>query len=318
MHEGERLRDFRGHTWRRLAIWASGSCARALGRLQRLIPARSRVRHDQVASPDPTRSSHGERPNPSNVQLLATLAAREFGWLGLQEFTQRLEGVLDEIARRAMHEQPVSRRILHPAVHGEEARSRDNGLAVQLQTLQQACLSLRASPLLSPRALQAPRETLGLVREALDAETGAGRMAVSCNAQARCTLSRAEHELQGDAGTLDEAGVRLAQAFAIVGELMDEGEEWLPGVAYRGLARVRRDIASHLQDLGLALATPASACATASVPVPLPVDATLATLSLAHRAAGNPLAAQAIEELSSCLITLAGRCECLSQELSPG
>jgi cyclic beta-1,2-glucan synthetase len=111
------------------------------------------------------------RTSPTNVglYLLATVAARDFGWIGLLDAVERLEATLDTLFRmdrfRGHHYNWYDTRTLRP-LDPPYVSSVDSGnLAGHLTALAQACLERIDQPLLAPSALTGIGDALALVRE---------------------------------------------------------------------------------------------------------------------------------------------------------
>ena len=115
--------------------------------------------------------AHRSSPTNFGLYLLAVVAARDFGWIGLSETVERLDATmetLEELPRFHGHfynwYETSELRTLEP----KYISSVDSGnCAGHLLTLSQACMEMKQSPLLSGAALKGIDDTLRLVRDAL-------------------------------------------------------------------------------------------------------------------------------------------------------
>lgn len=254
--------------------------------------------------------AHRSSPTNFGMYLLSVVAARDFGWLGLHELIERLSATFGTLRRlerfRGHFLNWYDTRTLAPLLPAYVSTVDSGNLAGHLLALRQALLALHAGPLLAPRAMLAPRDAFELVRDAFHPAEGGATVKASHEALVRDILQRVERELGSRAGSLGDARARLRRAFHLIGDLMDDGEQWLPAAAYRALAMARRDVASHLNDLELVLPPGTHA---ASPVAQLPVDASLARLS----ATGD---ASSTTALSVVLLELAADCERIAAEMS--
>ena len=111
------------------------------------------------------------RTSPTNIglYLLATVAARDFGWIGLLDCVERLEATLDTLFRmdrfRGHHYNWYDTRSLRP-LDPPYVSSVDSGnLAGHLTALAHACIEQIERALLAPNALTGIQDALALVRE---------------------------------------------------------------------------------------------------------------------------------------------------------
>src|SRR5439155_1233700 len=111
------------------------------------------------------------RTSPTNIglYLLSTIAARDFGWLGLLDTVERLEATFETLTKMERfhghyynwYETRTLRALEPPYVSSVDS----GNLAGHLLTLAQACRELTERPLLVPSALAGVEDALGLVRE---------------------------------------------------------------------------------------------------------------------------------------------------------
>jgi len=111
------------------------------------------------------------RTSPTNIglYLLSTIAARDFGWLGLLDTVERLEATFETLRRmerfHGHYYNWYDTRTLRP-LEPPYVSSVDSGnLAGHLLALAQACRELMNRPLLAPCAVAGIEDALGLVRE---------------------------------------------------------------------------------------------------------------------------------------------------------
>ncbi len=140
------------------------------------------------------------RTSPTNIglYLLSIAAAREFGWLGLQALTARLECTLETLGRMTMHRGHFlnwyDTRTLEPLAPAYVSTVDSGNFAGHLITLAQALARFAREPLLGTRNLHGVSTTVRGLREVIGA---AGEH-----------LTPAEHR------RLDEALRRVAEALA--------------------------------------------------------------------------------------------------------
>ena len=111
------------------------------------------------------------RTSPTNIglSLLSTIAARDFGWLGLLDTVERIEATFETLVRMERfhghyynwYDTRTLRTLEPPYVSSVDS----GNLAGHLLTLAQACRELTERPLLVPSALAGVEDALGLVRE---------------------------------------------------------------------------------------------------------------------------------------------------------
>ncbi|NTU85689.1 MAG: glycosyl transferase, partial [Chloroflexales bacterium] len=188
------------------------------------------------------------RTSPTNIglQLLADLAAHDFGYIGALELTERTERTLATIERLERHEghllnwyDTVTLRPLPPAY----VSTVDSGnLAGALLTLRQGYLALRDAPLISPQAFVGLEDTLALL-EAQLAEDFAVRKAVAALAESLRALPETVggyRELLGEviawAGDLNVIGPAAEWAARLghqASSLLDDIDTLVPAARHR-------------------------------------------------------------------------------------
>ena len=115
------------------------------------------------------------RTSPTNLglYLLSVVSARDFGWLGLHETTQRLEATLHSMDRlerfRGHFLNWYDTRSLAPLPPAYVSSVDSGNLAAHLLALAHACDDLMADPILSPRWRNGVTDPLDLMAEAMAA-----------------------------------------------------------------------------------------------------------------------------------------------------
>lgn len=199
--------------------------------------------------------AHRSSPTNFGLYLLAVVAARDFGWIGVSETVERLHATmetLEELPRFHGHfynwYETTELRTLEP----KYISSVDSGnCAGHLLALSQACMEMKQSPLLSAAALKGIGDTLCLVHDAL--------LELGRDTAVR-TLCDAAGELESriaDApgGYFEQAlfmGVLEAEAETFTASLRSAAQEsgtagWSEAVAWGEL--LLGDIRSHRRDV---------------------------------------------------------------------
>jgi cyclic beta-1,2-glucan synthetase len=121
--------------------------------------------------PEPVRA-HRTSPTNLGLYLLSVMAARDFGWIGVQDTAERLEATLQTMA--GLHRVQghfcnwYDTRDLRPLEPIYVSTVDSGNLAGQLIALAQACRELAQRPLFGPEILEAIRDALDLVLESLE------------------------------------------------------------------------------------------------------------------------------------------------------
>ncbi|HEX3859055.1 MAG TPA: glucoamylase family protein [Pseudolabrys sp.] len=117
------------------------------------------------------------RTSPTNLglYLLSIVAARDFGWLGVQDMVERLESTFAAMGKlerfRGHFFNWYDTNDLRP-LEPKYVSSVDSGnLAGHLIALDNACREIAAAPVVNPRWLSGLEDTLQLIRESLQAGT---------------------------------------------------------------------------------------------------------------------------------------------------
>jgi cyclic beta-1,2-glucan synthetase len=194
------------------------------------------------------------RTSPTNIglYLLSTVAARDFGWLGLQDTCDRLAMTLASMQRlERFHGHFLNwydTRSMAALLPRYVSTVDSGNLAGHLLTLRQACLAMRTAPLLSPRAFAGPQDAVGLCRRAL--LEAPGSVATSARGvELLEALRRIEQQLATPCATLAAASAVLQAAARDIAAQLRRDNMALPQAVTRWLARAGQDLHSHLQDL---------------------------------------------------------------------
>ncbi|MEO5861918.1 MAG: glucoamylase family protein, partial [Burkholderiales bacterium] len=133
------------------------------------------------------------RTSPTNVglYLLATVTARDFGWLGLLEMTERLELSLASILKLERHRGHLfnwyDTRTMHPLEPRYVSTVDSGNFAGHLLALKQACSDLVQRPIISAAQFASVADTLRLFQETLTKTTEDRRtLSVTVDELERC------------------------------------------------------------------------------------------------------------------------------------
>ncbi|WP_240695913.1 GH36-type glycosyl hydrolase domain-containing protein [Candidatus Chloroploca sp. Khr17] len=125
-----------------------------------------------------------DRTSPTNIglQLLADLAAYDFGYIGMLELTERTERVFATLALLERFEGHLlnwyDTRTLHPLPPAYVSTVDSGNFVAALLTLRQGYLALRDTPLIGPQALVGIEDSLALMAQELG-DHGPARKAVA-------------------------------------------------------------------------------------------------------------------------------------------
>ena len=126
-----------------------------------------------------------DRTSPTNIglQLLADLAARDLGYVGLLELTRRTERALEAVERLERHRGHLlnwyDTQTLRPLPPAYVSTVDSGNLAGALIALRQGYLALRDAPLVGPEALAGLEDALAILESQLDEDADAARAAVA-------------------------------------------------------------------------------------------------------------------------------------------
>ena len=140
--------------------------------------------------------AHRTSPTNRGLYLPATVAARDFGWLGLLDMTERLELSLASLLKLERHRGHLfnwyDTRTMHPLEPRYVSTVDSGNLAANLLALKQACADLVRRPIVSAAQFTGVADTLRLFQETL-----------SKTKEDRRTLSVTVDELQRCAGQVE-------------------------------------------------------------------------------------------------------------------
>ena len=140
--------------------------------------------------------AHRTSPTNMGLYLLATVTARDFGWLGLLDMTERLELSFASLLKLERHRGHLfnwyDTRTMHPLEPRYVSTVDSGNFAGHLLALRQACAELVQQPIVSAAQFTGIADTLRLFQETL-AKTK----------QDRRTLSVTVDELQRSAGKIE-------------------------------------------------------------------------------------------------------------------
>jgi cyclic beta-1,2-glucan synthetase len=197
--------------------------------------------------------AHRSSPTNFGLYLLSTLAARDFGWLGLTAMTQRLAATMQSLDRLERFDGHFlnwyDTCTLAPLLPRYVSTVDSGNLAGHLLTLRQACIALRQAPLLSPRALSGPLDALALCRDALDETQAADKGTHSHREGIHATLSALHRQLGAGPQSLVEARAILERASQQVDRLLRASADTMSLEAARWLRVAGQDMESHLHDI---------------------------------------------------------------------
>jgi cyclic beta-1,2-glucan synthetase len=144
--------------------------------------------------------AHRTSPTDIGLLLLSTAAARDFGYVGLLEFAERLEltfGTMDKLDRFNGHFLNwYDTRTLSPLTPQYVSTVDSGNLAGHLLALKQACIEVVEHPMFDSRLIEGTLDTLSLMRDQLGS-IGAVRQSTGV-----VTLRQLRGEIERCAGSL--------------------------------------------------------------------------------------------------------------------
>jgi cyclic beta-1,2-glucan synthetase len=149
--------------------------------------------------------AHRSSPTNIGLYLLSTVAARDFGWLGLKDMIDRLEATL-----KSMHALPRHRghflnwydtRALQPLTPQYISSVDSGNLAGHLIALEQACRSLIEKPLYDASSLRGIADAVLLLRHAIATTSDLRRTLTVDVAQLHAALDEVESLLAAQPAT---------------------------------------------------------------------------------------------------------------------
>ncbi len=114
------------------------------------------------------------RTSPTNIGflLLSTLAAYDFGHLGVTELVERLERTFDTLDQLEKYRGHLynwyDTSSLHPLMPRYVSTVDSGNLAASLYALKQACSEMEAAPIVAPAQVAGLLDTIGALRESLE------------------------------------------------------------------------------------------------------------------------------------------------------
>jgi cyclic beta-1,2-glucan synthetase len=229
--------------------------------------------------------AHRSSPTNFGLSLLSTLAARDFGWLGLQDAAERLHHTLSSMQSlpryRGHFYNWYDTRELRPLLPQYVSSVDSGNLAGHLLALEQACLGWLDAPVFGAAALAGIRDDVLLLREALDNAADDRRTLTVDRGQLHRALDEVDALLAGqpvNAGQWLELWEKLEAAsqtlLDIVQTFTDERDDVGDSEVLAWARAVQDDVASHVRDLRLLspdlAASGAALCATTAQPAALP------------------------------------------------
>ncbi len=202
------------------------------------------------------------RTSPTNIglALLATVAANDFGWIGLVDMAERLEAALAAAARlerfRGHLYNWYDTSDLAPLEPRYVSTVDSGNLAAHLITLKQACLERLGQPIATGSAVDGIGDVLELLRGSATALADAGRDHIVTSRQLAEALREA-HALLTPVPATPAAWASLLTALSaraetlvdIVRALSHEGDPAGTGPALGWALALAECIASHARDL---------------------------------------------------------------------
>ena len=190
--------------------------------------------------------AHRSSPTNFGLYLLSCVAARDFGWLGLQDLTMRLSATLDTLEQLPRYNGHFlnwyDTRSLAPLEPRYVSTVDSGNLAGHLLTLRQAIVELKHRPLLSQSAFSGPSVTLDFCADARIPELDASLR------QLRILLLKEPTALHSAAQLLHEASDRTVRLEALAQRLGAEKDPPQENAAMWAQL-LNADVATHLRDL---------------------------------------------------------------------
>jgi cyclic beta-1,2-glucan synthetase len=209
--------------------------------------------------PEPARA-HRTSPTNLGLYLLSTMAAHDFGWIGILDTAERLEATLQTMAKlhrvRGHFCNWYDTRDLRPLEPIYVSTVDSGNLAGHLIALAQACRELVHRPRFGPRVLEGIRDALDLVLESAEKAEHPQRTQTVTAEQLReaaegllAVLEDPPTVLSEWVQFLEELGTQAEQLLDIARTLSARGDDG-PSSEVRVWARAVRDsIRSHARDI---------------------------------------------------------------------
>jgi cyclic beta-1,2-glucan synthetase len=158
------------------------------------------------------------RTSPTNIglYLLATLSARDFGWVGTAEAAERIEATLDTIGKLEQFHGHLfnwyDTRDLHPLDPKYVSTVDSGNIAGHLLALARGCRDLIQKPGVEPNPFAGIEDALGLLREALTKVADAPRVHAVTRKQLSNAVDILAASIQLVPRDSSELGLRIADA----------------------------------------------------------------------------------------------------------
>ena len=256
------------------------------------------------------RRTIAHRTSPTNVgmALLSTLAATDFGYLGLPELVVRLRYSFDTLARLLRHRGHFfnwyDTHSLHPLEPRYVSTVDSGNLAVSLVAVEEGCRELAAGPALRAQSWDGVLDVVSLLGDALARVTGAASGELSDRVRRiaeRVTAARRDPAhfasilsqlCREDCEALDHALSRALDLKAASAESLTELRTWLER-AHHQMRAMQRDLEQLAPWLGLLEAPPPARAELArALGALLPADLRLVDVAGRCARARQALAAQ--------------------------
>jgi cyclic beta-1,2-glucan synthetase len=204
--------------------------------------------------------AHRTSPTNMGLYLLGVTTAHDFGWIGVFDTVERLEGTLETMTGlrrfRGHFYNWYDTRNLRPLEPMYISTVDSGNLAGHLIALAQGCRKLMDVPILDPAVLSGIGDALTLAHESLDAIENPQRAQVVTAAQLRKALASLEEDLVDPPESLSAWGIRLQGLAAQAENLVDMARTFASDVEeisqsdILGWSVALRDtVRSHLRDL---------------------------------------------------------------------
>ncbi|MEO8631458.1 MAG: phosphorylase, partial [Betaproteobacteria bacterium] len=206
--------------------------------------------------------AHRSSPTNFGLSLLSTAAARDFGWLGLRDMTERLENTLNTFSRMPQYRghfynwydtldlTPLEPRYISAVDSGN--------FAGHLLALEQACRELMRKPIFSRSDLDGVSDALLLLSEAMAEASDQRRTITVDRTQVQDAIDEVVRLLASDPASAWEwctlwSELELASKtlLDIVQTFADERADELDSEIVAWAKAVHADIVSHVNDLQL-------------------------------------------------------------------
>ncbi|MDH3457925.1 MAG: glycosyl transferase, partial [Gemmatimonadota bacterium] len=209
--------------------------------------------------PEPA-EAHRTSPTNLGLYLLSTIVARDFGWIGILETTERLEATLETMARlrrvRGHFCNWYDTRDLRPLEPVYVSTVDSGNLAGHLIALAQACREFIHCPPFGPEILEGVRDALRLALDSVEKAEHPHRMQMGTAVQLREAVAAMSAVLDDPPTCLPEWVERLEELEVQAENLLDiartlssDGEDGSGSEVLTWARAVRDSVRSHVRDL---------------------------------------------------------------------